>query len=523
MHSTYAAHPLGDWPQTSGFCSYLTLIRTYGLRLRSPAKSSSHGKGPPNNPADGGGPCGATPPRPSPGLLDVIGVPEDVYLAQLFCGRRVSARCGQVHLLHGVAGNDRAGCGARALTLLFTGRGRTRPATGGTGRRPHRRPRRRPRHGRAGGVARRRLPDGRPLRRGLSPRRRDPRPRGAAPAVPPRRHRGHQRRLRRVRRGHRVRHRGRAVRSLRGVPLGLPRRPARRGRRRGRHALVAGGPRRLLAPPGRARLGRRRPAGPPGRPRLLERRPGVLRVGGRAPAHRGGMGVRRARRPGRAPLRLGRRTPPGREVDAQHLAGGVPDARHRGGRVLHHRAGPDVRAERVRPVADVGQRLGMVRGLVLRRLLPPLARRGPRRPGHRRAAGHARRVLPVPPLVLPPVPRGGALVQHTGVHLGGPRLPVRGRRPAADRPGRLVSAGGSAGGGGETGPEEPQDAEPEETEPEETEPDARFTFANERTFLAWNRTALAMVIGGVAIVQLLPPFSGLPWGRHLLAVSLIAF
>ncbi|HLV72773.1 MAG TPA: DUF202 domain-containing protein [Vulgatibacteraceae bacterium] len=86
-----------------------------------------------------------------------------------------------------------------------------------------------------------------------------------------------------------------------------------------------------------------------------------------------------------------------------------------------------------------------------------------------------------------------------------------------------MSAGGSAGGGGETGPEEPQDAEPEETEPEETEPDARFTFANERTFLAWNRTALAMVIGGVAIVQLLPPFSGLPWGRHLLAVSLIAF
>lgn len=86
-----------------------------------------------------------------------------------------------------------------------------------------------------------------------------------------------------------------------------------------------------------------------------------------------------------------------------------------------------------------------------------------------------------------------------------------------------MSAGGSAGGGGESGPEEPQDTGPEGTEPEETEPDARFTFANERTFLAWNRTALAMVIGGVAIVQLLPPFSGLPWGRHLLAVSLIAF
>jgi inner membrane protein YidH len=55
-----------------------------------------------------------------------------------------------------------------------------------------------------------------------------------------------------------------------------------------------------------------------------------------------------------------------------------------------------------------------------------------------------------------------------------------------------------------------------------TEPDARFTFANERTFLAWIRTALALVVAGLAIVQLLPPFPGVPWGRHLLAVPLIA-
>lgn len=30
------------------------------------------------------------------------------------------------------------------------------------------------------------------------------------------------------------------------------------------------------------------------------------------------------------------------------------------------------------------------------------------------------------------------------------------------------------------------------------EPDVRFTFANERTFLAWIRTALALLAGGVA-------------------------
>jgi putative membrane protein len=35
------------------------------------------------------------------------------------------------------------------------------------------------------------------------------------------------------------------------------------------------------------------------------------------------------------------------------------------------------------------------------------------------------------------------------------------------------------------------------------DPDPRFTFANERTFLAWNRTALALIGGGLAAGQLL--------------------
>jgi inner membrane protein YidH len=35
------------------------------------------------------------------------------------------------------------------------------------------------------------------------------------------------------------------------------------------------------------------------------------------------------------------------------------------------------------------------------------------------------------------------------------------------------------------------------------DPDPRFTFANERTFLAWNRTALALIAAGLAAAQFL--------------------
>ena len=34
------------------------------------------------------------------------------------------------------------------------------------------------------------------------------------------------------------------------------------------------------------------------------------------------------------------------------------------------------------------------------------------------------------------------------------------------------------------------------------EPDPRFSLANERTFLAWNRTALAILVGAIAFITL---------------------
>jgi putative membrane protein len=71
-----------------------------------------------------------------------------------------------------------------------------------------------------------------------------------------------------------------------------------------------------------------------------------------------------------------------------------------------------------------------------------------------------------------------------------------------------------------TGARDQQDPVPDGP-PAESEPDPRFTLANERTFLAWSRTALALVAAGLGIVQLLPPFHGVPLGRHVLGIPLI--
>ncbi|MFR9775920.1 YidH family protein [Micromonospora sp. MS34] len=53
-----------------------------------------------------------------------------------------------------------------------------------------------------------------------------------------------------------------------------------------------------------------------------------------------------------------------------------------------------------------------------------------------------------------------------------------------------------------------------------TTPDYRFSLANERTFLAWLRTGLALVAGGLAAAQFLPrlPLAHL---REVIAIALL--
>jgi putative membrane protein len=68
--------------------------------------------------------------------------------------------------------------------------------------------------------------------------------------------------------------------------------------------------------------------------------------------------------------------------------------------------------------------------------------------------------------------------------------------------------------------EEPRSDEHVPLEDVGEDPDPRFTLANERTFLAWNRTALALIAAGLAVAQLL--HYGSTAARLVVALPLIA-
>ena len=53
-----------------------------------------------------------------------------------------------------------------------------------------------------------------------------------------------------------------------------------------------------------------------------------------------------------------------------------------------------------------------------------------------------------------------------------------------------------------------------------SDPDPRFSMANERTFLSWIRTALALDAAGLAVIQLLPTLP-VPYAREALGIALV--
>ncbi len=55
---------------------------------------------------------------------------------------------------------------------------------------------------------------------------------------------------------------------------------------------------------------------------------------------------------------------------------------------------------------------------------------------------------------------------------------------------------------------------------DEQDLDYRFTLANERTFLAWIRTALGLITAGLVVTQLFPKLD-MPFGRRLIGLPMI--
>ena len=125
---------------------------------------------------------------------------------------------------------------------------------------------------------------------------------------------------------------------------------------------------------------------------------------------------------------VGRRRNARRSASLQRLAGHVSRSKHRRRRLRRHRAGHRVRAQRLRPLQRGGQRVGVVRRLVRSDL--PRDRPAPRshRPALGQRARHARRVVSLSSLVLLPLSRRGAQLEHARQLDRKPRLSLRRRR-----------------------------------------------------------------------------------------------
>ena len=132
------------------------------------------------------------------------------------------------------------------------------------------------------------------------------------------------------------------------------------------------------------------------RPRLVERRRRLRGLGRQAAPDRGGVGAGRARRSRPQGLPVGRRARARRRAPHERLAGRFPAAQLARGRLPRNCPGQVVPAERPRPLRDDGKRLG-VDGRTA----------SPSTGGGQGAEG---RLVPLPPLVLPPVSRRRAAV-----------------------------------------------------------------------------------------------------------------
>lgn len=101
-------------------------------------------------------------------------------------------------------------------------------------------------------------------------------------------------------------------------------------------------------------------------------------------------------------------------------------------------------------------------------------------------------------------------------------MPVQ--HPTTSR-GTDASSPSAYGPVGQTGRVQDEQSDPDRETPwweQGSDPDYRFSLANERTFLAWIRTALALLAAAVALEQLVPSFS-VPAVRTALSLALALF